>query len=258
MNKNYTGKSEILIRDPYSTKDPRIEDVEVGGMQINSCSSLRYLGTYMTATLNRPEAIRQRCLKATRVSKIILPFLRKNKPPWGIVRRIYATVIIPTATFGLSAISLTSQNRRSLRRFERKTVKEWLEACGLEKHISTRKLLRNRTITKKIRVHRIMYWGHIMRRKDNHLLHVAYNFESKGPKRKCRPCDTWHQSLDKDLASFGKTRQDYEGLLQDKALLRKEVYKLYALPEASDSEESEFNLSETDESDESEETSESE
>lgn len=204
------------------------------------------------ATLNRPEAIRQRCLKATRVSKIILPFLQKNKPRWNIVRRIYATVIVPTATFGLNAISLTSQNRKSLRRFERKVVKEWREACGQKQNVSTRKLLVNRTTTKKIKVHRIMYWGHIIRRKENHLLHVAYNFASRGPKRKCRPSDIWHQTLDKDLASFNKTRQDYEGLLQNKLLLRKEVYKLYELPEASVSEESEFVVSETEGSDISE------
>lgn len=255
----HAGKSEILIRDPFSVRTARIENIDVGGMKINSCHSLRYLGIYMTATLNRPESIRQRCLKATRVSKIILPFLQKNRPPWRIARRIYATVVIPTVTFGLNAISLTSQNRRSLRRFERKTVKEWLEACGHKKNVSTRKLLRNRTITKKIKIHRVMYWGHIKRREENHLLHVAYNFQLSGPKRKCRPCDTWHQTLDKDLASFGKSRKDFEHLLMSKRLLRKEAYKLYNLPEASDSEESQAEAEEREEEeeDQSEESEES-
>ena len=190
----------------------------------------------MTATVSRPVTVKQRCLQGVKVSKAVLPFLRKNNVPWEIGRKVYQAVVVPTVMFGLNAISMTAQNRRSLRHFERKTVQEWYKACGGATKVSTRKLLKNRTIVKKIKISRITYWGHITRRQGNHLLQAAYKFHLEGPKRKCRPCDTWNQTLDKDLVSMRKERADFEGLLHNKNELKKETNKLYAIMDSSDSE----------------------
>ncbi|KAL1399393.1 hypothetical protein pipiens_008256 [Culex pipiens pipiens] len=227
-------KSELIKRDPYSTKEAPRESFSVGGIQLESKPSFRYLGTYLTATVNRPASVKQRCLQGTRVSKSILPFLLKNKIPWDIGRRVYDTVVVPTVIFGMNAISLTAQNRRSLRRFERKTVQEWYRACGGVTLVSTRKLLNNRTIVNRIKAGRVMFWSHISRREENHLLQAAFNFKLDLPKRKCRPCDTWGQTLDKDLASIGMVRADLAHLLHDKNKLKKEIKKRYFVRDPSD------------------------
>lgn len=145
-------------------------------------------------------------------------------------------MVVPTVVFGLNAISLTAGNRRTLRHFERKTVQEWYKACGGVTIASTRSLLLKKTIIKTIVINRVMYWGHISRRMANHLLQAAFNLKIELPKRKCRPCDTWMQTLEKELAVFGKVKEDFVSLLLDKAALKKEVRKIYLLPEASDSE----------------------
>ncbi|KAL1402280.1 hypothetical protein pipiens_019812 [Culex pipiens pipiens] len=229
-------KTELLIRDPYETKDARLEQHIVGGFHLTSKASVRYLGAYLTATVNRPESVKRRCSQGSRVSKAILPFLKKNRVPWDIARRIYRSVVVPTVVFGLNAISLTAGNRRTLRHFERKTVQEWYKACGGVTIASTRSLLLKKTIIKTIVINRVTYWGHISRRMANHLLQAAFNLKIELPKRKCRPCDTWMQTLEKELAVFGKVKEDFVSLLLDKAALKKEVRKIYLLPEASDSE----------------------
>ncbi|KAL1399282.1 hypothetical protein pipiens_008334 [Culex pipiens pipiens] len=231
----HPGKSELLVRDPYSTRVAVEDTFDIGGMSVKSKPYFRYLGAYLSATLNRPISVKQRCLQGIRVAKMLLPFIQKNKPPWVIARRIYTTVVVPSVIFGLNASALTAQNRRSLRRFERKIIKEWREACGEPPGI-TRKLLGLRTIVQRVKSGHFMYWGHICRRNENHLLQAALNLRLTGPKRRCRPCDTWWDSLDKELASLGKTRRDFEHLLGNKQDLKKEVDRACLVPEQSDSE----------------------
>ena len=139
-------------------------------------------------------------------------------------------------TFGLNAISLTAGNRRSLRHFERKTVQEWYKACGGIETVSTRSLLLQRTIVKTVLINRITYWGHISRRTGNHLLQAALHLKINQPKRRCRPCDSWMQTLEKVLTAFRKVKEDFVSLFLDRAALKKEVRKMYLLPEVSDSE----------------------
>lgn len=160
----HPGKTELLVRDPFETKVVVEQSFDIGGMSVRSKGSVRYLGAYLSATVNRPASIKQRCLQGIKVSKMLLPFIRNNKPPWEIVRRIYSTVVVPTVMFALNASSITAQNRRSLRRFERKVVKEWRDACGGPPG-TVRKLLNGRTITMRIKVARFGYWAHMERRK---------------------------------------------------------------------------------------------
>lgn len=169
---------------------------------------------------------------------MIIPFIQKNKPPWPLVRKIYSSVIVPTITYGLNAMALTAGNRRTLRRIERKIVLEWYKASGGRDTVAARRLLLGRTIIKKIKAFRILYWGHIVRRENNHILQAAYRLNLKGPLRKCRPSDTWFKTLDKELYSLGKSREDFEHLLKDREKLKKEVSNLNNIREISDSEES--------------------
>lgn len=235
----HPDKSEMLVRDPKSTKIAVEQIFNIANMQMKSHPIIRYLGVYLTSTLNRPENVKRRCFQGVKVGKMILPFLQKNKPPWSLARRIYSSVVVPTIVFGLNATALTARNRKTLRRFERKIVQEWHKACGEVDGISTKKLLMNRTIGKKVKIYRILYWGHIVRRENNHLLQAAYNLKLPGPKRTCRPCDTWFKTLDKELNSVGKTREDFFPFLQDRDALKREANKLYTVREISDSETSE-------------------
>lgn len=232
----HPGKSELVVRNPESTKTAVEESFNIANMDIKASPIVRYLGAYLTSILNRPENVKRRCLQGTKVGKMILPFIRKNRPPWAIVRRIYSSVIVPTVVFGLNATALTARNRKTLRHFERKITQEWYKACGGSDKVSTKKLLLKRTIGKKVKVYRILYWGHIMRREQNHLLQAAYHLQLPGPKRKCRPCDTWFKTLDKELMSFNKTREDYAPFLLDRDALKRETNKLYSVADASDSE----------------------
>lgn len=245
-------KSELLVRDPKSTKVAVEETFNIASMEMKSLPIIRYLGIYLTSTLNRPENVKRRCLQGVKVGKMILPFIRKNKPPWPLARRIYFSVVVPTVVFGLNATALTAGNRRTLRRFERKIVQEWHRACGATETTSTKKLLMNRTIGKKVKIYRILYLGHIRRRENNHLLQAAYNLKLPGPKRNCRPCDTWLRTLEKELNSFGKTIDDFLPFLLDRQAMKREVSQLYSVRESSDSEVSDGEIEEAQEVEEDE------
>lgn len=57
-----------------------------------------------------------------------------------------------------------------------------------------------RTIVKSTRVARLKYWGHIVRRPHQHILRRAMNYRAPGKLKIGRPCFTWNDTLEKDIA----------------------------------------------------------
>lgn len=100
----------------------------------------------------------------------------------------------------------------------------------------TKILLNGKTITKKIKIARIKYWGHIQRRGSDHLLQLALKFKNVGKKKIGRPCFTWRDSLKKDMESYTFTKRDWHAIAENKELLKIVTEELYLRDEESDSE----------------------
>lgn len=69
-------------------------------------------------------------------------------------------------------------------------------------------LLNGRSIVRTSRVHRLKYWGHIIRRPAQHILKKAIHYHVPGKFKHGRPCFTWNDSLQRDLQRAGDKRWD--------------------------------------------------
>lgn len=234
------SKSEILIREPQSDRNIP-EKIKIDGEEYKVVKNMKYLGTFLTESLDRPQTTRKRCKLAVGSSKIIVEFLRRYKPPWKLARLIYKTVISPAITYGLKAAALVKRNRKSISKYEMQILKEMIRYCRDRPRgrVKLSRLLEGKTAVKKIRVMRIDYWGHIQRRPPGHPLKIAQQIKYEKKKRG-RPAKTWNDSVIEDKQMIqGISEEEWIELAKDKEKLKgkaEEIYRIEGSEEESESE----------------------
>lgn len=225
------SKTKLLVRDPWGLPTAQQHGRELGGITIKPVEEIKYLGTYITAAHNRKATIKTRCVKAIKNSKMLLPFIQNNKVEWKIALLMYKMVIRPCMTYGLNVSALTKANRSRLRKYERQILRELLNAAKDSPKRKIKDILSGKTISKIIKVRRISFYGHILRRSTPHLLQAAY--DQKETKRKIgRPIYTWEDSLDHDISYYtNKTKEEWKVIAFNRALIKKEAEKVYDVTE---------------------------
>lgn len=192
-----TAKSAVLIRDPCGNVHGIGDQINLNGLSFNVVPTIKYLGVYITATLDRRSTIAARVKTTYRSFYSLVPFFTRHRLSWNTMISMYHSLIVPIALYGLKATTLTKQNRESLRRMEYRIIHRMRELArdAPAEDLDIRTILRGRTIVTTSRVRRLKYWGHVRRRPDAHILQKALKFRLHGKLKVGRPCFTWHDSL---------------------------------------------------------------
>lgn len=162
------------------------------------------------------------------LSKQLSDFIRRNKLTRELSVTIYNTVLFPSIVHGLKVRTLTRQNRRCLRRYERVILGNMVRySKTIQRPSTTRELLHGRTITRRIKVMRICYWGHICRRPRTHMLQLAKNYCLT--RRKIgRPSYTYKDSLQEAFSKYPIEASEWNQLSSDKVALKQYAENIYA------------------------------
>lgn len=228
-------KTEVLVRDPHSTTNivaPHLE--KFGPYELKLVSKLRYLGAYITSSLNRRETVADRVQKALRVYHSLLTFIKENNLRWGTSRRLYHTVISPIVFYGLKVSTIIKRNREKLREMEQLIVTGLYHASRRSSEdppalrenqedascfdVST--ALECHTINRKLRMARLLYWAHLQRMDQTEILKLASEYHIPGPLKVGRPCYTWETCVEQDAQCLGVTIDDLRALAQDRERFR--------------------------------------
>lgn len=221
-------KSQILIRVSNSIAK-QTEEMELNRKKYKVCTSIRYLGTYLTSTLNRPATTKKRCVNAMKAAKTIIDFCKNYRPSWQIGRIMYNTVIAPSILYGTKTATLTKRSRQQLARYEKQIIREIWAHCRKNPttKLNIREQLKGKTINRRVRVNRIAYYGHISRREKAHPLKSAFELSFHN-KKEGRPSYTWKDSLLQDLSKYdGVSINDWNELLKDKHKLKQKAEEIY-------------------------------
>ena len=57
-------------------------------------------------------------------------------------------------------------------------------------------------------MHAVRWYGHVLRREDDHVLRKALEFEVKGKRRRGRPKRKWKKQVEEDCGRVGVRRED--------------------------------------------------
>lgn len=140
---------------------------------------------------------------------------------------IYNTVIFPMIAHGLKVRTLIRQNRRRLRRYEREILYNMVRYSRCSQPRATcKELLRGRSITRRIKVMRICFWGHICRRPPTHMLQLAKRYTIE--KRKVgRPSFTYTNSIHEAFSKYPRGHAEWAALSSNKVELKKQAEEIY-------------------------------
>lgn len=166
------------------------------------------------------------------IQKVSLKSERVLPAPNTIWRemRLYETVIAPTMVYGSQATVLTKRSRKSLRRYQKQIYGQIKSLCQMEDNSTSKD--GPRSITKWIRILQLRYWGHIIRRPENHLLKLAAEYRLPHKKRG-RPAFTWWDTIAQSMWRFENIPvEEWYELADDKEKLDTKLKEIYNLPES--------------------------
>lgn len=165
---------------------------------------------------------------------MILDFVKRRKPLVKLGVQLFETVIAPALVYGTQAMVLTKRSRSSLRRYQRQIFGQIRSFCQPLDEADSE--VTPRSITNWIRMLQLRYWGHVVRRPDNHLLKLAAEYRLPYKKRG-RPSFTWWDSIAESMWRLEDLSMDewYE-LAENKEQLDKSIQGIHNQPESSESE----------------------
>ncbi|GBP21960.1 hypothetical protein EVAR_7177_1 [Eumeta japonica] len=105
-----------------------------------------------------------------------------------------------------------------------------LQAASNQPKLKTQEIIEGKIITKMIKVRRICYYGHLLRRDQPHILNSALRYTTT-ERKVGRLIYTWEDSLRQDFSYHNRNQEEWATLAQNKTEMRKAADELYQLPE---------------------------
>lgn len=219
-------KCQLMVRTPNGQAPT---ELKVGDRILQTTKCIQYLGVPITEKLHRKLATRKRSRDAVVASKVIMDFLKERQPPVKLGSLLFETVIAPAMVYGTQATALTKRSRKSLRRYQQQIYGQIESACQIEDRSAKDA---PRSITKWIRILQLRYWGHIVRRPDNHLIKLAAEYRLPHRKRG-RPSYTWWDTIAQSMWRFDSmTVEEWYNLAEDKEKFETKLKELYNFSES--------------------------
>lgn len=232
-------KSGAILKDP-TRRIPVVPELQIlvtnattniqEPMRIPFVDTTRILGVGVSEDMHRKKSIRSRCLGAVRLTKSLLPTLKKLKAPIELLMSLYHTVIVPSMLYGIKSGSMTQANEKSLMNRELQILRDLVSiASPVPQNVSYYQLLDGKTINRKVTVQRLRYYGHVMRMKSESLLRKAKSYRINQKRRVGRPLFTFARSLERDKMKFPGVgdRSAWRTLFKDRVELPKITAELY-------------------------------
>ncbi|GBP98114.1 hypothetical protein EVAR_69396_1 [Eumeta japonica] len=220
---------EELVSERSNQQEHSQTTQEINGVLITPVDTIKYLGTYLTSELSRRDTIKARCKQAIRNAKG--HSLHQEDQNALENRQVnLQNGNFSSMTYGLNVVALTKSNRTRLRQYEREILKDMLQAARNQPKLKTQEILEGKTITKIIKVRRICYYGHLLRRDQPHILNSALRYTTT-ERKVGRPIYTWEDSLRQDLNYHNRNQEEWDTLAQNKMEMKKAADELYQLPE---------------------------
>jgi hypothetical protein len=124
---------------------------------------------------------------------------------------VYRSCVRSVMLYGSEIWCLSENEMAILRRTERamvramcgvklmdkKRTEDLMEMLGLEE-----------TVVQMAKANGVRWYGHVLRKDDEHVLRKALEFEVKGPRKRGRPKKTWRKQVEEESGRVGLRKED--------------------------------------------------
>ena len=128
-----------------------------------------------------------------------------RKVPVKLKGRVHKAVVRPAMTYGLEAAPLKKTEARKLDVTEMKMLR-WMSGVTRMDRVRNdhiRGTVKVTEVSKKVQEARLRWYGHLMRREEQHVAREVMDMEVDGTRRRGRPKTRWKDCIEDDMREKG-------------------------------------------------------
>jgi hypothetical protein len=223
-------KTKLLMVCPSPrSKEMAGSHLVINGKKFEVVHEFPYLGALVDDKFNTGREIKRRIVTAQRAVFGLNHLLRAKSISRKTKFALYKTLIRPVAIYGSESWNTTKEEEEQLGIFERRVLRTIIGPVrlsdGCYRSRENRELyqvFQEPDISSMVRIRRLAWAGHVVRREENHPLQQVFRGEFRdGNRKRGRPKNSWKDAVDKDSAAFGlvnwqraaKDRSKYKNFL---------------------------------------------
>ena len=161
--KMHKGKTKFM------TNYNNVRRIKIGEEEIEQVSVYKYLGQEIRTRDSMDHELQNRIQSGWKIYTKYKEILRNKRIPISLKRKIFDQCILPTVTYGFQTWSLTQQQKKKLRTFQRAVERSMLN-ISLRDQIPHEQIRRRTEVQDILQYVGMMKWrwaGHVARFKDN-------------------------------------------------------------------------------------------
>ena len=218
-----TRKTEIMMIRTEDTSQVVIED------KILEEVKFAYLGCAVRKDGDIRNEVGIRIGKAGAAFRNMEKVWNENGMSLRTKLKLFNSIVLSVLLYGCESWKGLREIEERVRRFEsgclRKILKiRWFDMVSEEE---LRRRTGQQTITEKLKISRWRWYGHVLRMSEQRIPKQAVQWRPAGRRRVGRPKDTWHRTIQRDMAEKSLARVDVEALADDRSAWRKFVADLW-------------------------------
>ena len=193
--------------------------IKLGGENIKRVKEFKYLGSMIDAAGDMGKEVNNRIqcgwYNWRRVSGVICD----RKVPLRLKGRVHKAVVRPAMTYGLEAAPLKKIEGRKMDVAEMRMLR-WMSGVTKMDRVRNnyiRGTVKVTEVSKKAQEARLRWYGHLMRREEQHVAREMMDLEVNGRRRRGRPKTRWRDCIGDDMREKGLQ----EGMAQERGSWRR-------------------------------------
>lgn len=206
----------------------------LGGLEIAIQKSVKVLGSTYGEDMNRRQMILARCTQTVRLFYAMRKHLQRCELSFDILVRLYKVVIAPVLLFGLRSVSITKSNQMILVRRELHILRSLAQLSSPPApDAEVLKVLKGRTINRRLTVSRLVYHGHVTRSAAQGLLKKALDYSVNQPRKIGRPLFTYSKTIQNEMGSINEIidHAEWDAALNSREKLKTLCERIYDVEE---------------------------
>jgi hypothetical protein len=200
----------------------------IGDKRFEVVEDFVYLGSLISNNFDTSLEIKRRILAAQRAYFAVKHLLWSRRISRSAKLAIYRTLIRPVALYGSESWNMTAADEQAIGVFERRILRTIfgpkkegdLFKCRSNEEVY--QLFRETDIVKRIKVNRLRWAGHVIRRPVDAPLYKVFKSDFVDGKRsRGRPKNSWREAVDRDSITLGIG--NWQSVASDRASYRRQL-----------------------------------
>ena len=179
--------------------------IKLGGGNIKRVYKFKYLGSVMDNAGDMGKEINNRIQCGWNNWRKVSGVICDRKVPIRLKGKVHKAVVRPSMTYGLEAAPLKKIEGRKLDVAEMKMLR-WMSGVTRIDRVRNdyiRGTVKVTEASKKVQEARLRWYGHLMRREEQHVAREVMDMEVDGTRRRGRPKTRWKDCIGDDMREKG-------------------------------------------------------